>query len=95
MLEANRNFGMAPDQITILQQEKVASLDDADGHISRAANDKYCINTKPHGHGDVHFLLYSSGVAKKWRDEGKQYGAARFQTESCTRGCHWIPRMFT
>ena len=27
--------------------------------------------TKPHGHGDIHNLLLSSGVAEKWRNMGK------------------------
>jgi len=27
--------------------------------------------TKPHGHGDIHNLLFDSGVARKWRDLGK------------------------
>ncbi len=29
--------------------------------------------TKPHGHGDVHNLLYDSGVAKKWKSLGKEW----------------------
>ena len=29
-----------------------------------------CSQTKPHGHGDVHALLHSSGLAKKWQAEG-------------------------
>lgn len=24
------------------------------------------IETKPHGHGDVHTLLYSTGLSEKW-----------------------------
>ena len=31
------------------------------------------IITKPHGHGDIHSLLYDSGVAKKWLDMGKEW----------------------
>jgi UDP-sugar pyrophosphorylase len=27
------------------------------------------IETKPHGHGDVHTLVYSSGLSKKWLEE--------------------------
>lgn len=26
--------------------------------------------TKPHGHGDVHFLMHSSGTAKRWLESG-------------------------
>jgi len=31
------------------------------------------IDTKPHGHGDIHNLLFDSGVAVKWRDMGKEW----------------------
>lgn len=31
------------------------------------------IATKPHGHGDIHNLLYEGGVAKKWLDMGKEW----------------------
>ena len=31
------------------------------------------VHTKPHGHGDIHNLLYDSGVAQKWRDMGKEW----------------------
>lgn len=29
--------------------------------------------TKPHGHGDIHNLLFDSGVAKKWLDNGIEW----------------------
>lgn len=29
--------------------------------------------TKPHGHGDIHNLLFDSGVAQKWYKLGKQW----------------------
>lgn len=150
LLEENRNFGMSPTQITLLQQEKVASLNDNNvrkggiliyiyiqhclfyllqvledtarapssiarplaiwddegtpsvsawvsgaslssiqfmltratpmtssiglkASIARDASDPYTISTKPHGHGDVHYLLHSSGLARKWLDERKQF----------------------
>ena len=31
------------------------------------------ISTKPHGHGDIHNLLFERGVAKKWLDLGKEW----------------------
>ena len=31
------------------------------------------ILTKPHGHGDIHALLYQYGVARKWADMGKEW----------------------
>ena len=32
-------------------------------------NGKYEVESKPHGHGDVHMLMHSSGTAKKWAEE--------------------------
>ena len=31
------------------------------------------VSTKPHGHGDVHSLLYSTGTVKKWAEAGKKW----------------------
>jgi UDP-sugar pyrophosphorylase len=31
------------------------------------------VATKPHGHGDIHFLLHSSGTAQRWAAEGKKW----------------------
>ena len=35
--------------------------------------EEFLIDTKPHGHGDVHTLLYMNGLAKKWEEEGKKW----------------------
>lgn len=42
----------------------VLSSQDNDAHFAMAG--KYELSLKPHGHGDVHSLLHSSGLAKKW-----------------------------
>ncbi|KAL9250609.1 UDP-sugar pyrophosphorylase-like protein [Drosera capensis] len=44
----------------------VACLEDNDARLALDPKNKYRIQTKPHGHGDVHSLLYSSGLLKKW-----------------------------
>lgn len=31
------------------------------------------LDTKPHGHGDVHMLLHLKGLAEKWRNMGKKW----------------------
>lgn len=31
---------------------------------------KYEIETKPHGHGDVHQLMHTTGTAERWREQG-------------------------
>ena len=71
LLSLHNDFGAAPGQITLMKQEKVAALTDNEAHF--AMDDAYTIETKPHGHGDVHTLLASTGLAKKWMAEGKKY----------------------
>ena len=70
-LAANANFGLAPDQITILCQELVPALSDIDAHL--ALEGKYNLILKPHGHGDIHMLLHSSGTASKFAAAGVRY----------------------
>jgi len=70
LLNENHNFGMLPDQIVIVKQEKVPALLDNDARFALEDDNPYEISTKPHGHGDVHSLLISSGVAKKWVENG-------------------------
>jgi len=71
LLEREDYFGLKKTQITLLKQEKVASLSDIDATI--AMKDEYTVLTKPHGHGDVHFLLHQSGLAKRWAQEGLEW----------------------
>ena len=73
LLARHADFGMAAGQVFIIKQEKVAALVDNDAHIALEEGDPYTIETKPHGHGDVHTLLASSGLARRWRDEGRKY----------------------
>ncbi|KAJ0704512.1 putative nucleotidyltransferase [Helianthus annuus] len=73
LLEAHNYFGMKPTQVKLLKQEKVACLADNDARLALDPNNKYRIQTKPHGHGDVHALLYSSGLLKEWKDTGLRW----------------------
>jgi UDP-sugar pyrophosphorylase len=66
LLETNKYFGMLPDQIQLLKQEKVACLVDNDAKLALDPSNPFLIQTKPHGHGDVHALLHSSGLLPKW-----------------------------
>lgn len=69
LLKQNNNFGMKDGQIFIVQQgEGVPALMDNDAKFSVDEKTKKVV-TKPHGHGDIHELLYQSGVAKKWMTE--------------------------
>ena len=71
LLEENANFGMESSQLHLLLQEKVCALTSAAGAIARSGT--YGVQTKPHGHGDVHLLLAQSGLAAKWRSEGRRW----------------------
>jgi UDP-sugar pyrophosphorylase len=70
-LAANKNFGLPEGQITILRQELVPALSDM--KASLALEKKYELLLKPHGHGDIHTLLHTSGTAKKLAQSGVRY----------------------
>lgn len=71
LLDANDWFGMEKSQLTIVKQELVPALTNNSAHF--AMSDPFTIEVKPHGHGDVHTLLYQSGLASKWAEEGRTY----------------------
>ncbi|KAL2894012.1 UDP-sugar pyrophosphorylase [Bienertia sinuspersici] len=73
LLESNAYFGMKSTQVSLLKQEKVACLADNVARLAMDPENKYRIQTKPHGHGDVHSLLYSSGLLSKWHDAGVKW----------------------
>lgn len=56
--------------IYLMKQEKVPAIIDNEG---RFALEKGQLSGKPHGHGDVHILLYQHGIAQKWLSEGKKW----------------------
>lgn len=72
LLENNDYFGLGKENVDIIKQENVPALMDNSAKIA-VDKEKFKIITKPHGHGDVHNLLYDSGVAKKWLDMGKEW----------------------
>lgn len=72
LLEKNDYFGLGKDKVDIVKQENVPALIDNNARIA-VDKEKMKVITKPHGHGDIHNLLYDSGVAKKWRDMGKEW----------------------
>ncbi|KAL8110331.1 hypothetical protein AgCh_026161 [Apium graveolens] len=73
LLKTNNYFGMNPKQVHLLKQEKVACLDDNDARLAVDSQNAFTIQTKPHGHGDVHALLYSSGLLKEWHNAGLRW----------------------
>ncbi|KAL7550705.1 hypothetical protein ACHAWF_014902 [Thalassiosira exigua] len=68
LLKKHDYFGMDEDQITI--GKGVPALFDNDAHIALAPDDPNDVQMKPHGHGDIHALLHSHGVAKAWLEGG-------------------------
>mmetsp|Transcript_38416 Transcript_38416/g.43856 ORF Transcript_38416/g.43856 Transcript_38416/m.43856 type:complete len:680 (-) Transcript_38416:69-2108(-) len=73
MLKDNNNFGMENDQIQIVMQDKVAALMNGNAGLALSEKNRWEIQTKPHGHGDVHHLLLREGLIDKWEKDGKKY----------------------
>ena len=71
LLEKNAYFGMEQSQVTIMKQGKVPAVTSNSADISMAST--YEIDAKPHGHGDVHSLMYSTGTAEKWANMGVKW----------------------
>ena len=72
LLEKFDYFGLGKERVDIIKQENVPALIDNTAKIA-VDEENFKVITKPHGHGDVHNLLFDSGVAKKWRDLGKEW----------------------
>jgi UDP-sugar pyrophosphorylase len=72
LLEENNYFGFPKDQLSFMKQEKVPAMKNSKAHFSQKPGSLE-IETKPHGHGDIHTLIYHSGNSKKWLDAGKKW----------------------
>eukprot|EP00927_Polykrikos_kofoidii_P077263 TRINITY_DN74221_c0_g1_i1.p1 TRINITY_DN74221_c0_g1~~TRINITY_DN74221_c0_g1_i1.p1 ORF type:complete len:573 (+),score=122.85 TRINITY_DN74221_c0_g1_i1:134-1852(+) len=70
LFKQHRNFGLNDSQVTFMKQEKVPALMDIEARI--AAKDGV-VETKPHGHGDVHALLHQTGLTANWAAAGKKW----------------------
>lgn len=70
-LETNNWFGLKKEQVHILKQELVPAIADNDGHL--ALEEKYKLILKPHGHGDIHMLFHTSGLASKLHGQGIEH----------------------
>mmetsp|Transcript_20686 Transcript_20686/g.28643 ORF Transcript_20686/g.28643 Transcript_20686/m.28643 type:complete len:597 (+) Transcript_20686:1-1791(+) len=73
LLARSANFGLRSDQITLLRQGKVPALISNDAKLALAADSKYLLDAKPHGHGDVHSLMHSTGTAASWLQRGLRW----------------------
>ena len=54
-----------------MKQQLVPAISDSNGSL--AINDEGAVEFKPHGHGDVHTLLHTTGTAKKFQEMGKKW----------------------
>jgi len=70
-LESNHYFGLRKEQIHILRQAPVPAISDNEGTL--ALEEKYKLILKPHGHGDIHMLLHTSGLAAKLEKQGIEH----------------------
>jgi UDP-sugar pyrophosphorylase len=70
LLARHANFGLAPSQLHIVKQGKVPCLADGAASLALDPADPYALLTKPHGHGDVHALLHTSGIARRLLSQG-------------------------
>lgn len=61
LLREHHNFGLHESQLFLMRQGKVPSLLDNDAHfcLEPTTDGTLRLDTKPHGHGDVHMLLGS------------------------------------
>lgn len=89
LLEENNYFGLEKGQVTLLKQGKVPALLSNSAHIALATS--YSVVAKPHGHGDVHSLLHSSGTARKWKNAGIKY--IMFFQDTNGLGFYTLPAM--
>ncbi len=55
-------------QVQLLKQEKVCAVQDCEATL--AMSDAFTVDTKPHGHGDVHVVLHRHGLAEAWAAQG-------------------------
>ena len=86
LLNSHNNYGMKPGQISLVKQSKIPAILDNDCHMA-LVQDKLLIETKPHGHGDVHYLLYKYGKAKEWVSQGKKYMVQFMDTNVLAFNC--------
>lgn len=71
LLREKNCFGMPYDQIEIVQQGGgVPAIIDNDAKLAIDKDREPFLMMKPHGHGDIHELLYKSGVTEKWAKRG-------------------------
>lgn len=69
--EANNYYGLKRQQVVFIKQELVPSLKNNKAELAKKT--PYELVLKPHGHGDVHLLMYKTRVAQKLWNGGIRY----------------------
>lgn len=72
LLESANYYGMPKEQIHFIKQSNVPAIENNDGRFAQK-KDPFALQTKPHGHGDVHTLLHTSGLLPKLQAEGRTH----------------------
>lgn len=70
LFKSKNFFGLNKEEVFFLQQQKVPALADMQARLATNAKDPFVLETKPHGHGDVHSLLLNSGLLSSWKEKG-------------------------
>lgn len=73
ILRINKNYGLEDDQVTLMKQNAVPAMMDDQARFATLHDDPFTIETKPHGHGDVHQLLYLFDLPSKWISKGLKW----------------------
>ena len=79
-------FGMKKEQITFLKQDKIPAILDNEANLA-LRSDKFLLETKPHGHGDIHYLMYKSNKVNQWIKDGKKYMVQFMDTNILAFNC--------
>jgi UDP-sugar pyrophosphorylase len=78
--------------VTLIKQEKVPCFQGIDGQLAlETKGEGVVLQTKPHGHGDVHSLLYSSGLCSSWSRMGKRFVV--FFQDTNALALHCVPAL--
>ena len=70
-LEENQYYGLNPNSGTLMPQIEVPSVIDSNGTL--AIKEDGHLLLKPHGHGDIHTLLYQYGLPQQWKRINKRH----------------------
>lgn len=71
LLERNDYFGASREQVHLLKQQKVPCFRSYAADLALSSSEQLpLLDEKPHGHGDIHNMLFNSGLAKQWKRAG-------------------------